>query len=122
LYKKTPIVSAIFSAKTFLKIRTSVPGFCRFGDQCVEAHSSEELREWKDRFEFRQKKAQKAAKLYGKSFADTVLDKLSAAKNKESVIPFLLFLAGFELTTHTSNLLSFFYFVAQSFPDLASHA
>jgi hypothetical protein len=61
------------------------PGFCRFGSQCVDAHSAEELREWKDRFEFRQKKAHKAAKMYGKSFADVVLEKLSAAKNKESV-------------------------------------
>ena len=60
-------------------------GFCRFGGQCVDAHSNEELREWKERFEFRQRKAQKAAKMYGKSFADVVLEKLSAAKNKESV-------------------------------------
>jgi hypothetical protein len=65
------------------------PGFCRFGSQCVDAHSAEELREWKDRFEFRQKKAHKAAKMYGKSFADVVLEKLSAAKNKESVRSFL---------------------------------
>ncbi len=67
------------------------PGFCRFGSQCVDAHSAEELREWKDRFEFRQKKAHKAAKMYGKSFADVVLEKLSAAKNKESVRSFLNF-------------------------------
>ncbi len=47
----------------------------------MEAHSREELKEWKERFEYRQKKAQKAAKLYGKSFVDIVLDKLAAAKN-----------------------------------------
>ena len=63
----------------------SLTGLCRFGIQCVEAHSQEELREWKERFEYRQKKAQKAAKLYGKSFAELVLEKISAAKNKDAV-------------------------------------
>jgi len=61
-------------------------GFCRFSNQCVEAHSSEELREWKERFEYRQKKAQKAAKMYGKSFADMILEKIAAAKNKDMVM------------------------------------
>jgi len=63
----------------------NLSGFCRFGIQCVEAHSTEELREWKDRFEYRQKKAQKAAKMYGKSFADMILEKIAAAKNKDMV-------------------------------------
>lgn len=57
-------------------------GHCRFGAQCVEAHNKEELKEWKERFEYRKNKAQKAAKLYGKSFVDVVLDKLSAAKSQ----------------------------------------
>ena len=60
-------------------------GTCRFGSQCVEAHSQEELKEWKERFEYRQKKIQKAAKMYGKSFVDTLLDKLAASNKPEKV-------------------------------------
>ncbi len=57
-------------------------GHCRFGTQCVEAHTGEELEEWKERFEYRKERAQRAAKLFGKSFVDTVLDKLSSAKGQ----------------------------------------
>ena len=60
-------------------------GTCSFGTQCVEAHSSEELKEWKERFDYRQKKIQRAAKLYGKTFVDTLLDKLSSSNNPEKV-------------------------------------
>ena len=60
-------------------------GPCSFGPQCVEAHSLEELKEWKDRFEYRQKKIQRAAKLYGKSFVDTLLDKLASSNHPEKV-------------------------------------
>ena len=60
-------------------------GTCSFGTQCVEAHSQEELKEWKERFEYRQKKIQRAAKLYGKSFVDTLLDKLASSNNPEKV-------------------------------------
>ena len=60
-------------------------GSCSFGFQCVEAHSSEELKEWKERFDYRQKKIQRAAKLYGKSFVDTLLDKLASSNSPEKV-------------------------------------
>ena len=58
---------------------------CSFGSQCVDAHSAEELKEWKERFEYRQKKIQRAAKLYGKSFTDQLLDKLASSNNPEKV-------------------------------------
>ena len=61
-------------------------GPCSFGPQCVEAHSLEELKEWKDRFEYRQKKIQRAAKLYGKSFVDTLLDKLASSNHPEKML------------------------------------
>lgn len=60
-------------------------GACRFGAQCVDAHSKEELKEWRDRLEYRLKRAQKAAKLVGKTFTDTVLDKLGKASSPENV-------------------------------------
>lgn len=59
---------------------------CRFGVQCVAAHSKEELREWKERFEYRQKKAWKATRLYGKSFVETVIEKWSSAKNPGTIL------------------------------------
>ncbi|QQP40187.1 Uncharacterized protein FKW44_014159 [Caligus rogercresseyi] len=52
-------------------------GMCRAGAQCVEAHSKEELTEWKDRFDYRQKKAFKANKILGKTFVDNVIERLS---------------------------------------------
>ncbi len=61
-------------------------GHCRFGGQCVEAHTEEELKEWKERFEFRKSKAQRAAKLFGKTFVDVVLEKLGAAKQVDRVV------------------------------------
>ncbi|TRY67479.1 hypothetical protein TCAL_05962 [Tigriopus californicus] len=59
---------------------------CRFGVQCVAAHSKEELREWKERFDYRQKKALKATRLYGKSFVETVIEKWSSAQNPRSIL------------------------------------
>eukprot|EP00095_Tigriopus_kingsejongensis_P007852 maker-scaffold62_size438377-snap-gene-2.15 protein:Tk07852 transcript:maker-scaffold62_size438377-snap-gene-2.15-mRNA-1 annotation:"helicase with zinc finger protein domain" len=61
-------------------------GACRFGIQCVAGHSKEELREWKERFEYRQKKALKATKMYGKSFVETVIEKWSSAKNPSMIL------------------------------------
>ena len=59
-------------------------GVCRFGDQCAEAHSFEEIQEWKERLEFRQKKAKKAAKLY-ESLSDQIVEKLASAANVNNV-------------------------------------
>ena len=59
-------------------------GACKFGLQCANAHSVEEMQEWKERLEFRQKKAKKAAKLY-ESFNDLLVEKLSLASNIANV-------------------------------------
>ena len=50
---------------------------CRYGNQCVEAHSAEELQEWCKRFEYRQKKIQQAEQqnLLGKSYTEHLLER-----------------------------------------------
>lgn len=51
---------------------------CHYGHQCVEAHGNEELQEWKERFEYRKMRLQRACEkeLYGKSYTEQLLDKL----------------------------------------------
>lgn len=50
---------------------------CKYGAQCVEAHGVEELTEWKERFEYRRMKLQRASenKLYGKSYTEQLLER-----------------------------------------------
>lgn len=50
---------------------------CKYGAQCVEAHGMEELTEWKERFEYRRMKLQRASenKLYGKSYTEQLLER-----------------------------------------------
>lgn len=50
---------------------------CHYGNQCVEAHGEEELHEWKDRFEYRKMRLQRACEkeLFGKSFTEQLLEK-----------------------------------------------
>lgn len=50
---------------------------CHYGNQCVEAHGTEELHEWKDRFEYRKMRLQRACEkeLFGKSYTEQLLEK-----------------------------------------------
>ena len=50
----------------------------RFGKQCIEAHATEELEEWKDRYSYRSMKLERAKEkqLHGASYADQLLEKL----------------------------------------------
>lgn len=50
---------------------------CHYGNQCVEAHGPDELNEWKDRFEYRRMRLQKACEkeLYGKSYTEQILER-----------------------------------------------
>lgn len=52
-------------------------GSCRYGAQCVEAHGTEELAEWRERFEYRRMKLQRACEkeLYGKSYTEQLLER-----------------------------------------------
>lgn len=55
----------------------STENSCKYGAQCVEAHGMEELTEWKERFEYRRMKLQRASenKLYGKSYTEQLLER-----------------------------------------------
>ncbi|KAL7639366.1 UNVERIFIED_CONTAM: hypothetical protein RMT77_009867 [Armadillidium vulgare] len=61
---------------------------CRLGDQCVQAHSKEELAEWKERFEYRSMKLEKAKEreLHGASYADRLLEKLNNSQNIDMLL------------------------------------
>lgn len=52
-------------------------GHCSNGAQCVDAHGIEELNEWKERFDYRMMRLQRAneALLYGKSYTELILNK-----------------------------------------------
>jgi hypothetical protein len=52
-------------------------GSCRYGAQCIEAHGTEELAEWRERFEYRRMKLQRACEkeLYGKSYTEQLLER-----------------------------------------------
>lgn len=62
--------------------------YCRYGAQCVEAHGSDELIEWKERFEYRKLKMQKACEkeLYGKSYTEQLLDKWIQATTPDKIM------------------------------------
>jgi len=52
-------------------------GSCRYGERCVDAHGPEELAEWRERFEYRRMRMERAheKQLYGKSYTETILEK-----------------------------------------------
>lgn len=57
---------------------------CHYGNQCVDAHGNEELHEWKERFEYRKMRVQRACEkeLYGKSYTEQLLDKLVGLRHQ----------------------------------------
>ncbi|EDW85385.2 uncharacterized protein Dwil_GK10580 [Drosophila willistoni] len=61
---------------------------CHYGAQCVEAHGLDELNEWKERFEYRRMRVQKACEkeLYGKSYTEQVLEKWIQATAPERIM------------------------------------
>ncbi|XP_059608674.1 probable helicase with zinc finger domain [Phlebotomus argentipes] len=61
---------------------------CHYGNQCVEAHGDDELNEWKERFEYRRMRLQRACEkeLYGKSYTEQLLDKWLQAPSPEKVM------------------------------------
>ena len=64
-------------------------GLCRFGDQCTQAHSDEELEEWRKRFEYRRQrlvKAKDSEMLQGSSFAEQLLERWMSAQNPELIV------------------------------------
>lgn len=63
-------------------------GQCKHGAQCVDAHGIEELNEWKERFEYRMMRLQRAneALLYGKSYTELLLNRLAETSNPELIM------------------------------------
>lgn len=63
-------------------------GICHYGHQCVEAHGPDELAEWKERFEYRRMRLQRACEteLYGKSYTEQLLEKWVNAPSPERVM------------------------------------
>ena len=61
---------------------------CRMGEQCIGAHSAEELAEWRERFDYRAMKLQRAKEnqLHGASYADQLLDKLSNSAQQHLIV------------------------------------
>ncbi|GAB0089527.1 C3H1-type domain-containing protein [Sergentomyia squamirostris] len=61
---------------------------CHYGNQCVEAHGDDELNEWKERFEYRRMRLQRACEkeLYGKSYTEQLLDKWLLAPSPDKVM------------------------------------
>ncbi|KAK3911193.1 putative helicase with zinc finger domain [Frankliniella fusca] len=61
---------------------------CRYGAQCVEAHSTEELQEWRERYEYRHNKIQKAEQqnFLKKSYTECLLDKWSHSSNPDCIL------------------------------------
>lgn len=61
---------------------------CHYGNQCVEAHGNDELHEWKDRFEYRKMRLQRACEkeLFGKSFTEQLLEKWVTAPSPDKIM------------------------------------
>ncbi|XP_062616187.1 probable helicase with zinc finger domain isoform X1 [Saccostrea cucullata] len=61
---------------------------CTFGDKCTQAHSKEELQEWKERFKFRTQQIKRARDkhLHGNTYAEQLMEKLVNAENSKSVM------------------------------------
>ena len=69
-------------------LRFSVFGVCSFGNNCSQAHSEEELCEWRERFEERKKELirQKEEAQDSSSYIEKLLEKLMKALNQETVV------------------------------------
>lgn len=64
-----------------------VYGQCRLGDQCCEAHSDDELGEWRERLEYRKARVKKAQEKYiegYQEYAEELLRRYSEAKDPEA--------------------------------------
>lgn len=71
-----------------LKFRYKASGRCPYADKCIEAHSAEELEEWKDRFKFKRQQLQMAKDkhLHGNTYPEQLMEKLLTAEYPKSVV------------------------------------
>lgn len=78
-----------YSADTYSACESFMEtGVCHFGGQCIEAHGAEELSEWKQRFEYRRMRVERAREieLYGKSYTERLLEKWVSAAAPDQVM------------------------------------
>lgn len=62
-------------------------GICNFGLNCVNAHSADELQEWKERFEFRKTQHENSIKQQvGKGYTEELLERLHQSTNPEKIM------------------------------------
>ncbi|XP_055954783.1 probable helicase with zinc finger domain [Patella vulgata] len=68
--------------------RFSENGRCTFGEKCTEAHSEEELNEWKERFKYRREQLQKAREklLHGNSYTEKLMERLMLSENPSAIL------------------------------------
>lgn len=61
---------------------------CRLWSECVFAHSESEIGEWRERFEYRAMKLERAREkqLHGATYADHLLEKLSQTQQQQNII------------------------------------
>ena len=68
-------------------------GMCKFGQQCSQAHTNEELDEWRQRFEYRKQKVQKAkeCRLHSNTFAEELMERYMSSDNPYTIVSLWLF-------------------------------
>ncbi|KAL6458357.1 hypothetical protein MHYP_G00335870 [Metynnis hypsauchen] len=59
---------------------------CEYGDNCMDAHSIEELKEWQDRRKAARKKTRAAGKQGLLSYQDSLLEEYRHSKNKDKIM------------------------------------
>ncbi|XP_046366711.2 probable helicase with zinc finger domain isoform X1 [Haliotis rufescens] len=76
------------SEEYVLCLRFSEIGRCPFGDKCTQAHSEDELNEWKERFKFRKQQLQKArdSQLHGNTYTEQLMERLTNAESPKAVL------------------------------------
>ncbi|WAQ96244.1 HELZ-like protein [Mya arenaria] len=63
-------------------------GRCPYADKCIEAHSPDELEEWRERFKFKRQQLQMAKDkhLHGNTYPEQLMEKLLTAEYPKSVM------------------------------------
>lgn len=79
----------MFSIFVLINLRRyAESGKCRLGQQCCDAHGEEELYEWKERFDYRQTKLQRAKEcsLQGRNYTEELLEKWLTSTNPNLIM------------------------------------
>lgn len=77
-----------FNCVELLFCSYSTTGKCRLGQQCCDAHGEEELAEWKERFDYRQLKLQRAkeCQMQGRHYTEALLEKWLTSKDPNLIM------------------------------------